>query len=183
MNIFGDIEVRTFYITALGGYQVVLGMPWLNQVDVRIDFRNYYVSFPPSCKDHLAITHTPQPPRTQIPSNNTPVPRPPISPPKPNPLIQPQPATYAPLASSNIFSLLGSDMPPSPPPRPLPVPSTFTHSRHHAHNAPSRQPPPTFSSSLPQSSDGNALRPTTNCFSSQQICSTPRPSPMPHYPT
>lgn len=57
MNRWGDMEIKHFYVMTLGGYNLVLGMPWQTKYDVRIDFSKYFLTLPSSCSDHVAVAY------------------------------------------------------------------------------------------------------------------------------
>lgn len=80
VDVFGHQEFMTFHIPALGGYDILRAISWLKVHDVRIDFKRYYVVFPPSCQDHVLSICPPSPRAidSHINPSPTPLPPPPI---------------------------------------------------------------------------------------------------------
>lgn len=90
LNVFGHMEIINFHGTDLGGYDHVLGIPWLQKQDVRIEYRKYYLSFPMACQDHVTVAHSPQPPhQPDSRINAAPTPSTP-----PRPSLPPSPVTH-----------------------------------------------------------------------------------------
>lgn len=61
LNLVAHMEILNLHLPQLGGYNLVLGIPWLQKHDVCIHFRKYCRSFPPSWQDHVTVAHSPQP--------------------------------------------------------------------------------------------------------------------------
>ena len=60
INLNGHEELRTFYITNLGRYQLILGKPWLKKHNPSIDWTKDTLTFDKtSCFDHCATTTRP----------------------------------------------------------------------------------------------------------------------------
>lgn len=140
LHVFGHMEILNFHVTELGGYDLVLGIRWLQKHDVGIDFKKDYLSFPPSCQDHVAVAHSPQPP-SQPDSRINAAPRPSTPPRQVTPH---SPKHHCPLAPSRPTLHVHSHCPTAPfinpyPPRTLTSRSVTTYCTE-GHRKPTPRP-------------------------------------------
>jgi hypothetical protein len=61
VDISGHKEIRTFFLTGLGRYEVLLGKPWLRKHNPYIDWAQDFLTFDKEfCREHCLPTHTHQ---------------------------------------------------------------------------------------------------------------------------